>query len=306
MSILTDYSALIFDIGDVLFSWSSHTRTSISPKTLQKILSTPTWFEYECGRISQDVCYERIGSQFSIAPNEVERAFNDARDSLQCDEEMISLIRELKIQSPSLRVFAMSNISIPDYQYLRTKPADWSIFDQVFTSGAAGDRKPNLGFYKQVIANTGIDPSKAIFVDDKPENVLSARSLGFCGIVFDNAKKVGRSLRNLVGDPVKRGRQYLKTKAGSHDSVTDGNITIQENFAQLLILELTEDRYVSCQFLHVKYLMASYRSLVHLVEHPRTWNFFQGWSPLSEVFLCSDIFVARTTIVDNGEIPCRP
>ena len=248
MSVFTNYSALIFDIGDVLFSWSPHTKTTISPRTLQKILSTPTWFEYECGRISQDVCYERIGSQFFIAPDEVERAFNDARDSLQCNEEMISLIRELKIQSPTLRVFAMSNISIPDYQYLLTKPADWSIFDHIFTSGEAGDRKPNLGFYKQVITNTGIDPSNAIFVDDKPENILSARSLGFCGIVFDNAKNVSRSLRNLVGDPVKRGREYLRTKAGSHNSVTDGNITIQENFAQLLILELMGDRCVSCQF----------------------------------------------------------
>jgi FMN phosphatase YigB (HAD superfamily) len=248
MSVLAPYSTVIFDIGDVLFSWSPHTKTSISPKTLHKILSSPTWFDYECGRISQDVCYDRVGSQFSINPDEVEKAFDDARDSLKCDEEMISLIHELKSQAPGLRVFAMSNISLPDYQYLRTKPADWSIFDEVFTSGAAGDRKPNLGFYKQVIAKTGIDPSAAIFVDDKPENILSARSLGFCGIVFDNAKNVGRSLRNLIGDPVKRGREYLGRHAGSHDSVTDGDVKIHENFAQLLILELLEDRYVRLWF----------------------------------------------------------
>ena len=239
------YSAIIFDIGDVLFSWSSKTHTSIPSQTLRRILASPTWFEYERGQLSQDDCYTRIASEFSLDAQEIRKAFDEARDSMQCNEKMIDLIRELKGQSRGLlRIFAMSNISFPDYEVLRTKPADWSLFDHVFTSAAAGQRKPNLSFYKKVLAEGNIDPHSAIFLDDKCENVLSARSLGLHGIVFDDTEKVSRSLRNLTGDPVVRGRDFLSKNAGSLDSITGDGVVLLENFAQLLLLEATGDSWV--------------------------------------------------------------
>ncbi|KAG2043476.1 HAD-like domain-containing protein [Suillus americanus] len=260
MSSTSNYTTLIFDIGDVLFSWSPQTKTSISPNALRKILSSPTWIDYERGRISQAECYAGVGGEFSLDPTEIGRAFQHARDSLESNEELISVIRHLKARSDGmLRVFAMSNISAPDYEVLRTKPADWSLFDGIFTSAGVGERKPNLGFYKAVISSTGVDPSRTIFVDDKIENVLSARSLGMRGIVFDDHRKVVRALYNLLGDPVERGRQYLTVNAKKLLSVTDNGIFLRENFAQLLILEATDNR-----------------NLVNLTDTHRTWNFFQG------------------------------
>ncbi|KAJ6499937.1 Haloacid dehalogenase-like hydrolase-domain-containing protein [Mycena vitilis] len=261
------FTTIIFDIGDVLFSWSSDTKTSISSKTLRKILTCPTWFDYERGKLSEDDCYAKVGSEFSLPPEEIRQAFIQARASLQPNEDLISLVRELKEQSnDTLRVFAMSNISLPDYKVLRTKEADWDIFDQIFTSGEAGERKPHLGFYKQVLNETKIDPRRAIFVDDKLENVLSARSLGLHGIVFPKggSNKVKQALRNLIGDPVLRGRDYLQRNAQHLESITDNGILLQENFAQLLILELTGDK-----------------NLIDIVEHPRAWNFFHGKGTLT-------------------------
>ncbi|OJA11699.1 hypothetical protein AZE42_02093 [Rhizopogon vesiculosus] len=260
MTFTLNYNTLIFDIGDVLFSWSPQTKTFISPKVLHHILSSPTWTDYERGRMSQDECYARVGREFSVGPTEISRALEEARDSLQSNEDLISVIRHLKVRSGGmLHVFAMSNISAPDYEVLRTKPADWSLFDDIFTSAGVGERKPNLGFYKAVLSRTGADPSRTIFVDDKMENVLSARSLGMCGIVFDDSRTVIRALHNLLGDPVERGRQYLTLNAKKLLSVTDNGILLEENFAQLLILEVTRDR-----------------NLVNLTDSPRTWNFFQG------------------------------
>jgi FMN phosphatase YigB (HAD superfamily) len=233
------FNTIVFDIGDVLFSWSAHTKTSISSKTLRQILSSPTWFEYERGKLSEDDCYAKVGSEFSLPPGEIRQAFIEARESLQSDDDLIALVRELKESNNALRVFAMSNISLPDYQVLQTKKADWDIFDRIFTSGEAGERmalflslllryshrtgKPHLGFYKHVISETKIDPRRAIFVDDKLENVLSARSLGLHGIVFPKggSDKVKRALRNLIGDPVVRGHDFLKRNAGHLESITD-------------------------------------------------------------------------------------
>lgn len=286
-----DCTNIIFDLGDVLFKWSSQTETSISSTTLRQILSSPTWFDYERGRLTEDACYQRVGTEFFVEPSEVRRAFDQARDSLKANDELITLIRELKAKSEGeLRVFAMSNISIPDYDVLRTKPADWSIFDQVFTSGGAGERKPNLGFYRHVLVATGIDPRRTIFVDDKLENVLSARSLGMHGIVFDSFGPTKQALRNLTGDPIMRGREFLSRNAGNLVSVTGETAKfpatpLRENFAQLLILEATEDKCVYLRPVLACHSSLLFRSLVTLVEHPRTWNFFQGRSIYSTMHL---------------------
>ncbi|KAF9650600.1 HAD-like protein [Thelephora ganbajun] len=267
----TKATTLILDLGDVLFSWSSHTETSIPPRTLKAILASPTWADYECGLISQQDCYDRISNEFHIPPSEIAKAFNQARDSLESNDEILDFVRELKYQSDDqLRVYAMSNISRPDHDYLRTKPVDWSLFDKVYTSADAGERKPNLGFYRYVLDDTAADPRSVVFVDDKPENVLSARSFGMRGIVFDDQKRALQAIRNAIEDPVQRARSYLQSNAKLLFSVTSNGVVLKENFAQLLMLEATCDP-----------------NLVSLVEHEREWNFFQGKPVLTtEVFPC--------------------
>ncbi len=118
---------------------------------------------------------------------------------------------------------------------------DWSIFDDIFTSFAAGARKPDLGFYRYALSQANLDPSRTIFIDDKSENVLSARSQGLHGLVYRESKELKQSLLSLFGDPIQRGQRFLKENAGRLVSMCDG-IAIQENFAQLLILEMTNDR----------------------------------------------------------------
>lgn len=115
MSPSTQYSAIIFDLGDVLFKWSAETKTSISSKTLRRILACPTWLDYERGRVSEQDCYDRVGAEFSISPSEVRKAFDEARDSLVASHSLIELIRELK-EKHHIKVFAMSNISLPDWE----------------------------------------------------------------------------------------------------------------------------------------------------------------------------------------------
>jgi HAD superfamily hydrolase (TIGR01509 family) len=253
---------VIFDLGDVLFSWSADTPTMISPKVLHKILRSAIWFEYEKGNLGEQEAYERVAVEFKVPASEVAAAFQCARDSLKASPDMVNLIRELRREG-DLQVFAMSNISAPDWQILRGKadPSDWALFDRVFTSAEAHERKPNLGYYRQVLATTNVAPVTTAFVDDKLENVLSARSLGLHGITFDSFESVSRQLKNLVGDPVSRGQRYMKANAKRMYSVTDSGVVLSENFAQLLILEATGDE-----------------SLVDYIKYPRLFNFFQGAS----------------------------
>ncbi|THV04214.1 hypothetical protein K435DRAFT_207329 [Dendrothele bispora CBS 962.96] len=59
-------TAIIFDLGDVLFLWSPETKTNISAKVLHQILSSSTWYEYECGKLTAEQCYQRVGQEFDL------------------------------------------------------------------------------------------------------------------------------------------------------------------------------------------------------------------------------------------------
>src|SRR4051794_8880648 len=210
----SNFPNLIVDIGDVLFSWTAQTNTAISPKVLKNILHSPTWFEFERGQVTMERCYKRLGAEFSLDPEAVAEAFNQAQETLKLNEDLFGLIHGLKQASNGqIRVFIMSNIAQPHFEILRSKYDIWSIFDGVYLSCEAHERKPHLGFYKYVLDKSGVDPHRTLFVDDKVENVLSARSFGFHGIVFDPPDKALRTLRNLVSDPVERGREFLRRNA---------------------------------------------------------------------------------------------
>lgn len=239
----TPLKAIICDLGDVLFTWSPDTTTTLPPKTIHGFLSSPIWMEYETGRIDQDACYHQVAQQFSVPVSEVAEAFSQARDSLRPNGAMVSFLCDLKDASRgAVKVYAMSNVSKEDYVSLSTRMAGWSVFDRVFTSGHAGMRKPDLNFYHYVLQETKLAPEEAVFIDDKHTNVLAARSLGIDSIVFDDSSKVARTLCNIFRGPVGKGYEYLYRNAKHFDSISEYGVVVPENFAQLLILEATQDR----------------------------------------------------------------
>jgi len=239
------YNTLIFDIGDVLCFYAlqkSSRPGKIPPKILKRIISSTMWEDYEKGLIDEGTCYERASFTFQVDADDLRIALDEAREALVFQPEMISLLQELKLQG-NFRLYAMSNVSLSDFQFLSTK-FDFSIFDEVYTSYAMHERKPDLAFYRRVLMEIGGDPEKMIFIDDKPENVLSAKSFGIHAIVFKDSESLRRQLLNLLGNPVERAKNYLEKNAGRLNTVTSTGVAFMENFSQLLIYELTGDQYV--------------------------------------------------------------
>ncbi|XMA14738.1 hypothetical protein WAI453_007529 [Rhynchosporium graminicola] len=256
----TQVNSIVFDIGDVLCSWSPPAGLPIQPKLIKEFRSSPIWYEYNSGRIGQDECYSRLASCYGVSSNDINTAFDMARDSQEQNSSVVANIKELRATYPDILVYAMSNISKPDWQILKSKAFDWDIFDRIFTSWETGMCKPELRFYRHVLNEGKASPSQMIFVDDKAENVLAAKSVGFYdGIVFDNAENVHRKLLNLLADPVERGREWLLANASKLHSETSTGVIVPDNFGQLLTYEVTGDM----SLIDVKYFV-------------RTWNYFIG------------------------------
>ncbi|KAK6957283.1 hypothetical protein Daesc_000065 [Daldinia eschscholtzii] len=231
---------LVFDLGDVLFTWSANTTTSIPAQKLRAILSTPIWYSYERGEISRDVCYELSAQQFSLPAPEIAEAFAQARESLQPDHAIVSFLRELK-KDPSIHVYAMSNIGKEDFEEIATK-TDWEIFDRVFTSATVGMRKPELRFYCHVLDHINLAGNQVVFIDDKEENVSGAQAVGIRGFVF--GKPTTHMLHEMLNSPAGKGWRYLFQNVKQCSSITDGGIVFVDNFAKLLVADILKDRYV--------------------------------------------------------------
>ena len=129
------YTAVVFDLGDVLFAWSSSTPKSPLPSnTIKNILRSFHWFEYEKGNLTEKEVYSRVAQEFRVDAADVKGGFEAARDSLKSNRKLLDVIQELR--ESGLAIYAMSNISAPDWAVLSTKatPQEWALFDQVFTS----------------------------------------------------------------------------------------------------------------------------------------------------------------------------
>jgi HAD superfamily hydrolase (TIGR01549 family) len=236
-------TTIFVDLGGVLFHPPVHhtLATTGSPVTLGRIMSTATWMDYEVGKLDDEQCFNKLADQFGFKASDLTSIIHTLRETTTYDEEMLSTFRTLK-QTPGVEIVLVSNISTRDYEALRKIFDDsfWSIFDHIFTSSMLGVRKPSPRFYRHVLRALRAAPQNTFLIDDRQENVLSARSLGMRG----TADLVGlpRRLANLVGDPVERGMAFLRKQAGEFPSVTPEGVLIEENYAPLLILEVMKDR----------------------------------------------------------------
>ena len=59
---------------------------------------------------------------------------------------------------------------------------------------AEGVAKPEPAAYRIILERTGVRPEEALFIDDDPENVEAARSVGMAGILFLTVPKLRKEL----------------------------------------------------------------------------------------------------------------
>ncbi|KAI0809196.1 HAD-like domain-containing protein [Irpex lacteus] len=236
---------IIMDIGDVLVTMSLNTTTTIPPKTLRAILSSPTWAAYECGRLTESECYHLVAEEYTLAVEEVTNAFNqDVRGSITLNQPLFAFLRQLKGElGPSLRLCVMSNISQSDIDLIAAKhPKEWSLFDDLFPSCRMGVRKPSLSYYQQVLKIIGGDPKDTVFVDDKAEHVMVAQSFGMRGVVYSQLEDFRRAIRSLTCDPIRRGIDFLRTHTCGFDFAASGMLGFIDGLTLLLAQDGLKER----------------------------------------------------------------
>ena len=101
------------------------------------------------------------------------------------------------LRQAGLRTYALSNFSAETYPQATRRFPFLNDFDGSVISGQEGVSKPDPAIYALLCQRYSIAPERAVFIDDKLENVETARQLGMHGIHFTDPQTLPPALRAL-------------------------------------------------------------------------------------------------------------
>lgn len=105
--------------------------------------------------------------------------------------DVIDLVR----RTHAARRALLSNTDCIHWDWIRSRfPSALDGFDLLLASHELGEAKPNAACYRAVEGLTGYPPEAHLLVDDVAANVEGARSAGWDGIVFTDAKSLESAL----------------------------------------------------------------------------------------------------------------
>lgn len=197
---------IIFDIGGVLVEFSPEKilRKMGLPETeVLEIAKTtslgPHWKELDRGVMSKEEVFELMLSETK------EEYKADARRFLY--DEVLSTVKSFDYSEEWLRELKSRGYNI----YLLTNYPDW-MFDYHWTntftftksvdgkvvSAVVKQIKPDEEIYTTLLKKYNLIPEESVFIDDKAENIQTAKALKINGIQFTNINDVKNKLNSLL------------------------------------------------------------------------------------------------------------
>lgn len=109
--------------------------------------------------------------------------------------ESVDIFRTLR--QNGIRTYALTNFSAETYPLAVARFPFLNDFDGTLVSGIEGLVKPDPAIYRLLMQRHAIEPSRAVFIDDRLENVEAARGVGLHAIHFIDAMVLRPALRGL-------------------------------------------------------------------------------------------------------------
>ena len=174
---------VIFDIGNVLFPFDyerAARRLGMNSEfDREAVVAAKT--ELETGRIGRVDFLKRVRQFFEFGGSDEEflAIWSDIFDT---NEAMWEVARRLAERYP---LYLLSNISCIHREYLHARYEIMKVFRDGVYSYEVGLLKPDEEIFRLASERFGVEPQRAVYVDDMPENVRSAAGVGFRTVCYD-------------------------------------------------------------------------------------------------------------------------
>ncbi|MCH8298526.1 MAG: HAD family phosphatase [Chloroflexi bacterium] len=114
---------------------------------------------------------------------------------LSVDEDMTNLVEAL---GSGHRLVLASNTDAIHFTHSQKHFNVLRAFDRFFLSYEMGLLKPDPAYFQQVLRGLQAEPGDCIFIDDRRENVQSARETGINALVFESIDKLKSDLKAVL------------------------------------------------------------------------------------------------------------
>lgn len=195
--------AIVFDFGQVLIDWSPyHLYRKLLPsdEAIREFLEEIKFSEFN-PRMDAGYPFEKMRTEV-VSQHPDRRDMADAffvRWSECSGEAMqvsVSIMRELK--ALGYPVYGLSNWSAETFAMVRHRYPFLDELDDYLISGMVGHIKPGEEIYRTFLARVDRKAEECVFIDDSQPNVVTARRLGFTGILFTSAEQLRAELEALA------------------------------------------------------------------------------------------------------------
>ncbi|MER6843390.1 HAD family hydrolase [Streptomyces platensis] len=145
------------------------------------------------GRITKEEWVDAIASALSdrvprARARELGAALADA--PFRADDTVVTLLRRVRAQMPLVLV----TNATPELERDLASMGLADLADHVVSSARVGTAKPGREIYEIAVERAGVAVGRCLFVDDRPENVETAATLGMTGLCYREPADLQRML----------------------------------------------------------------------------------------------------------------
>lgn len=190
----------MFDVGGVIIhlmlqnpnGYTVGTRF-FNAKDLEGFFYTKEYDNYMLGTISHEQFIGRYlkKHKLDLSIAEFDELF---KKDIVLMEGMIKLVEKLE---KKYKIGLATNEGKIITKYKIERSGILPYLSKVIPSYLLREIKPSPHFFKKMLKIIGATASECVFVDDKPENINGAKSLGFTSILFQNVQQLEKELSVL-------------------------------------------------------------------------------------------------------------
>jgi glucose-1-phosphatase len=197
---------LIFDLGGVFINLdyaapiAAFARLSgrDEPLAFNQKAQSPIFDAYEIGQLSDADFRQALRQRYVIADTVTDDVIDAAWNAILLDipAARLELLRQLR--AAGYRLFLLSNTNTLhraafDHILLRDHGLTNGLlgfFDQVYFSHEVGLRKPDPSIFERVVTDHQLVPSQTLFIDDSPQHVAAARTVGLEALWLEPGQEI--------------------------------------------------------------------------------------------------------------------
>ena len=193
---------IIFDIGNVLadFNWRAYLDSFALPEQEDRIVErtlflSPLWAEIDRGRLSDEELLAQICKSAPEQEMLIRRVYSGAGMAVSQNAYAPGLLKRLK--ELGYQIYILSNYGktfseerLSNFEFLRYSDGQVISYQEQYI-------KPEPEIYQILLSRYQICPEEAVFFDDLPKNLETAKTFGINTVQVRGYESIEEGLRNF-------------------------------------------------------------------------------------------------------------